>query len=517
MQILSIILFCVCFVYVMRYNLHMFQLNGYKNDEHFVWIKKNIKKQGALVLIIAAFPLNFIKSDFLVFLVNFAVAMICMKYYRFLKKRNNKKKLVYTARMKRMIACDILLTVLGTVIILFLDNLSGYGIYVIMLMTLLQPMLVIVVNILNFPIEKAIKEYYINDAKKILRNDKDLVVIGVTGSYGKTSLKFYLENLLKDSFNVLATPGSYNTPMGVVKTIRESLKSTHEIFICEMGARRVGEIKEICDIVHPAHGVITAVGPQHLETFLSIDNILDTKFELADALPEEGMLFLNGDNELICKKAAQYGNVTLYAANSNGMYRTENITLTQSGTHFGVITPSGERCEFQTRLIGEYNVINILGAIAVANSMGITLKELKVPVRRIQAVPHRMQILEKGNLTIIDDAFNSNPAGSKAAVETLKMFDGLRILITPGMVELGEMEEEFNYRFGAYAAQCCDYIYLVGKKRTEPIKRGIMEEQFESDRCIVCESFNEAMTQASALKADKHKYILLENDLPDNY
>lgn len=260
MRILSSILFCICFVYVMRYNLHMFQLNGYKNDEHFVWLKKNIKRQGALFLIIAALLLNFIKNDFWVFLVNFAVAMICIKYYMFLKKVNNKKKLVYTARMKRMIVCDILLAVLGIVVILCIDYLSGYGIYVIMLMVLLQPILVIAVNILNFPIEEVIKKHYINDAKKILRSNQNLVVIGVTGSYGKTSLKFYLESLLKDRFNVLVTPGSYNTPMGVVKTIRESLKSMHEIFICEMGARRVGEISEICDIVNPTHGVITAVG-----------------------------------------------------------------------------------------------------------------------------------------------------------------------------------------------------------------------------------------------------------------
>lgn len=259
MRILSSILFCICFVYVMRYNLHMFQLNGYKNDEHFVWLKKNIKRQGALFLIIVALLLNFIKNDFWVFLVNFAVAMICIKYYMFLKKVNNKKKLVYTARMKRMIVCDILLAVLGIVVILCIDYLSGYGIYVIMLMVLLQPILVIAVNILNFPIEEVIKKHYINDAKKILRSNQNLVVIGVTGSYGKTSLKFYLESLLKDRFNVLVTPGSYNTPMGVVKTIRESLKSMHEIFICEMGARRVGEISEICDIVNPTHGVITAV------------------------------------------------------------------------------------------------------------------------------------------------------------------------------------------------------------------------------------------------------------------
>ena len=119
----------------------------------------------------------------------------------------------------------------------------------------------------------------------------NLAVIGVTGSYGKTSVKFYLNTLLKAKYNVLMTPESYNTPMGVVKTVRGSLRATHEIFICEMGAKYVGDIKELCDIVHPKHGIITSIGPQHLESFKSLQNVINTKFELADALPKDGMLF----------------------------------------------------------------------------------------------------------------------------------------------------------------------------------------------------------------------------------
>ena len=124
---------------------------------------------------------------------------------------------------------------------------------------------------------------------------------------------------------------------------------------------------------------------------------------------------------------------------------------------------------------------------------------------------------EHGLVTIIDDAYNSNPIGSKAAVETLAMFDGIRILITPGMVELGEKEEEYNFKFGTYAADCCDYILLVGKKRAQPILEGVRSKGFPQERCLVYDKLEEAMAYAYTIKGQGHKYILLENDLPDNY
>mgnify|MGYP002679592906 FL=1 len=531
-SILCTVLTLPAFLYVLRYNLHMFQLNGYKNGEHIHWLKKNVSRQYLLILIGISGILSMCLPHIVTLLLQTAAALICMKYYLYLKKTNTKKKLVYTARVKRLILTDSILVILLlalTGVFLGVSRIAG----AFAILTALQIIALVIVNWINRPVEGMINQHYINDAKKKLRSVPDLTVIGVTGSYGKTSVKYYLDTLLKEHFEVLITPESYNTPMGVVKTIRSSLKPSHQIFICEMGARHVGDIKEICDIVHPEHGIITSVGPQHLETFFNMDNIVNTKFELADALPEVGLLFLNGDNEYIRNHSGKYKNKIFYTTGEwakarelesqieegevSRYYQTGDVKLSRTGTEFTVTAPDGEKETFQMRLLGEHNVINVAGAVAVANTLGIPLKQLKVPVRRIQPVAHRMQLLERGNYTIIDDAFNSNPVGSRAAVETLKQFEGVRILITPGMVELGEKEEEYNYKFGTYAADCCDYILLVGEKHTAPIHKGVLESGFSQERCRVFEKLEDALSFAYSIKAEGHKFILLENDLPDNY
>ncbi len=531
-SILCAVLTLPAFLYVLRYNLHMFQLNGYKNGEHIHWLKKNVSRQYLLILIGISGILSMCLPGIVTLLLQTAAVLICMKYYLYLKKTNTKKKLVYTARVKRLILTDSILVILLLVLTgVFLGVSRIAGAFAVL--TTLQIIALVIVNWINRPVEGMINQHYINDAKKKLRSVPDLTVIGVTGSYGKTSVKYYLDTLLKEHFEVLITPESYNTPMGVVKTIRSSLKPSHQIFICEMGARHVGDIKEICDIVHPEHGIITSVGPQHLETFFNMDNIVNTKFELADALPEVGLLFLNGDNEYIRNHSGKYKNKIFYTTGEWAKarelesqieegevpqyYQTGDVKLSRTGTAFTVTAPDGEKETFQMRLLGEHNVINVAGAVAVANTLGIPLKQLKVPVRRIQPVAHRMQLLERGNYTIIDDAFNSNPVGSRAAVETLKQFEGVRILITPGMVELGEKEEEYNYKFGTYAADCCDYILLVGEKHTAPIHKGVLESGFSQERCRVFEKLEDALSFAYSIKAEGHKFILLENDLPDNY
>lgn len=532
----------VCY-FVMRYNLHMIQLNGYKNKEHIGWLKKNSRKQRLLVslaivalgaIVVAILSVAGKKDMFAgritIYILSALIWLICLRYYLYLKKSNTKKKLVFTKRVKRLVVTDAILVLGLTAAGIFLFDgkfISAFD----NIKIALQPVLVLACNYINAPIEKGINNYYINDAKKRLRANKDMIIVGITGSYGKTSMKFYLETLLREHFNVLVTPESFNTPMGIVRTVREHLTPMHEIFLCEMGARHVGDIKELCDIVHPMHGVITSVGPQHLETFFNIENVTNTKFELADAIKGKGKLFLNGDNELIINKCSEYDNkVMYYTENVSGVgnvtdtdsgsivgYRTKDIKLSPLGTEFTVIAPDGSKETFNTRLIGSHNVVNIVGAISVACELGVELKKLKTAVRRIQPVPHRLQLLERGNYTIIDDAFNSNPVGSKVAVETLAMFDGVRILVTPGMVELGEKEEEYNYKFGTYAAKCCDYILLVGKKHTEPIKQGVIDSGFDEDKCKVYDTLEEAMQFAYSINQKGHKYILLENDLPDNY
>ncbi len=515
--IIAAILSAYSIFLTMRHNMHMFQLNGYKNDEHINWIKKNLRQQwllgfGMVFGIIRLF-LPFTAVDIIIYLT----LLLDILVYRAMRRLNTKKKLVYTARVKRMI---VTIAILVAAIIILVAVFCGLkpltGLFIILVSA--QWFMNIVANVINHPIEKAISNYYINDAKKKLRDAKNLKIIGVTGSYGKTSMKFFLQTLLQSKYNVLVTPGNFNTPLGVTITVRNYLKPTHEIFICEMGARRVGEIKEVCDIAHPDFGIITSVGPQHLETFFSMENIQKTKFELADALPAGGKLFLNGDNEYIQQKATEYPEKTFYYSEKEGEgYQAVDVSVSQFGTEFTVVTPNGESERFQMKLIGAHNVINVVGAIAVANNLGLSLKELKVPVRRLQPVEHRMQMREQGLVTVIDDAYNSNPVGSKAAVETLAMFEGIRILITPGMVELGDKEEEYNYKFGTYAADCCDYILLVGKKHTKPIKEGVLSKGFPADKCLVYDKLEDAVSYAYAIKGQGHKYILLENDLPDNY
>ena len=512
------------FFYTLRFNLHMLQLNGYDNEEHMQWLKNNGGKQRFLIILFVCVPLLGIIPNAVTVIISILLLYIDIRIYVFLKSVFTKKKLVFTTRAKRLVFTSVLLGLILSAVSGLLFRFTGFGGVMsgACLAVCLVPYILLLANIINRPAEKMVRQYYINDAKKILKQNSHIKMIGITGSYGKTSVKFYLNTLLSAKYNVLVTPESYNTPMGVVKTIREQMKSSHEIFVCEMGARKVGEIKEICDIVHPQDGLITSIGPQHLETFFNMDNIVKTKFELGDALPEGGILFLNGDNEYITgnleKNGSRYHDTVMYGENVKGNgYHTENVRVSDMGTTFTVVTPGGEKAEFTTRLIGAHNVINVLGAIAVAHTYGIPLSELKVPVRRLQPAEHRLQLIDHGNVAIIDDTFNSNPIGSKAAVEMLALFEGTRILITPGMVELGEKEEEYNFKYGTYAADCCDYIYLVGVKRTRPIYEGILSKGFDEGRVKAVDTLQDAMKLANNLKSDKKKYILLENDLPDNY
>jgi UDP-N-acetylmuramoyl-tripeptide--D-alanyl-D-alanine ligase len=304
--------------------------------------------------------------------------------------------------------------------------------------------------------------------------------------------------------------------MGVVKTIRNELRPTHEIFICEMGMMFKGDIAELCDIAKPKHSMITSIGPQHLQTMKTLDNIIDEKFSITDCITQ-GNVFLNYDNEHI-RDYELDNNIIKYGLSENAAdYRAFDISLSEKGTSFTVTAPDEQSAVFETPLIGEHNVQNIVGAIAVAHCLGIELSELVLPVKRLEPVEHRLQIIDKGDVIVIDDAFNSNPAGAKAALDTLKLFEGEKILITPGMVGLGEKSHELNKTFGKQAAESCDYAVLIGQKQAPPIKEGLSQAGFDEEKIHVFDSFNEGMEFANKLQTQGKKIILIENDLPDNY
>lgn len=511
--------------------MHMFQLNSYSPREQLEWWKKNRKDLWIraifpeLYFIFAAVTAlwGYIDGNVAVWTLTDLLPYIgaAMLFIGAIPavlgfKKPAKKKLVFTPRVIRM--CITMTLVYGAVCALsfiFLYNSKLYFAVVTILpwFCVFMPCLA---NFINKPIEKAVNNHYINDAKRIISELPNTTVIGITGSYGKTSTKYYLEKLLSAKYNVLMTPGSYNTTMGVVKVVRGMLNATHEIFLCEMGAKGVGEIKEICDIVHPKHSIITSIGEQHLETFGSIENIIKTKFEIADAVTD-GTVFLNCDNEHIRNHDINKNKVTYGIEGGAWDYTASDIKVTEKGTSFTVHHEDEEK-QFSTKLLGEHNVQNILGAIAVSHELGISFDELVYPVKRLEAVPHRMEILDKGNgVTVIDDAFNSNPAGAKAALKTLSKFDALRIVATPGMIELGEREYQLNKELGMDAADCCDIAILVGERQAPPIKEGLLAKNFPENHIIVAKDLNEAMKSAYSIQPGRKRVILLENDLPDNF
>ena len=490
--------------------LHMFQLNGYKPGTHRRWLSRNLGVfvPGILVMVAAAATMYWGG-------IWVAVASVLCAALQWPRKA--KKPLVFTKRVIRQCVTLTLLTVLALVGSSMLSFALHFG--VIGVMALTAPLWVMVANFCNKPVEAAINRWFLNDAKRILKSCPDLLTIGVTGSYGKTSVKYILRTLLQAKYDCLMTPESYNTPMGVVLTVRNHLRPTHEVFVCEMGARNVGDIKELCDIVHPGFGIITSVGPQHLETFGSIENVKKTKFELADALPETGTLFLNGEDENIASYRHHVKNpVVTYGLHEGCDYYATDLSASSRGTTFTAHGPGGVTETFTAAMLGKHNVINIMGAIAICCELGIPLSKLKPQVRKLESVPHRLQLLHRGAVTVIDDAYNSNPSGSRAAIDALALFEGFKVLVTPGMVELGDRQDELNKAFGAYAAGVCDYVVLVGRKQAGPIREGLLEAGYPPEKIYVADALADGLEKAYGVSPmGQEKVILLENDLPDNF
>ncbi len=436
------------------------------------------------------------------------------------KKQQVKKPLVYTARIKRLyftLAVLVLLinTLLATVLFKGITAFIHVPATVLcFLPVILASVMVLLAAIIMLPVEKGIAKWYVNDAKKRLQARPDLKIVAITGSYGKTSTKFILSTILSEKFACLTPPSSYNTTMGVVRVIRERLQPDDEVFICEMGSRHIGDIKEICDFVHPHNAIITSIGPQHLDTFLSIEGVKKGKFELIEALNEGGIaVFSSGNSDILelhekatCKK------LTAGFLETDGV-RAENITVGCSGSAFTLKDKNGEKAECSTVLLGKHNISNILVAAAMALEMGLSLKEVTRGISRIKPVEHRLQIVQQKPVTIIDDAFNSSPNGAAAALQVLSGFTGRRIIVTPGFVELGEDEDKYHFELGERIKESADVAILVGKKRTERIKEGL--EGFKGTVYQVS-SLSEATETLKNITV-AGDVVLFENDLPDNF
>ena len=508
-------LYALLWAAVVRYDVHMFQHNSYREERYARWFRGGYKF-GRAAIIAALAIVGFISNP--VFIGFSAVFMSVMAWREF--RTTYKKPIVYTMRVKRLIVSAALLTIAAVAVAeIFAPQIA----MPIALALLILPIVMLTANLVNKPLEAAISRWYYNDAKRILRSMPQLTIIGVTGSFGKTSTKHYLYRILSEKYNVLMTPGNFNTTLGVIRTVREHLKPHHQIFIVEMGAKQVGDIKEICDLVHPTIGIVTAVGEMHLETFHTQENILRTKFELIDALPADGLGVVNLDSEPIASRTMNHKcRVLGYAIdNTSADYLAQEIDYAASDTSFAIKTADALREGYTTHLAGRGNILNLLAAVAVADHLQVSESMQKRAMRQIEQIEHRLSVRRTaGGITIIDDAYNSNPTGAKMALEVLRNFrrmeGGRRIVVTPGFVELGERQAELNRELGREIASACDIAIVVNKTNREAISSGILGQEFNKNNLIEVDSFADASARlASMMRAGD--VILYENDLPDSF
>lgn len=502
----------IFFIMIAKYDIHMFQLSSYRYSRYFRWlVPGNIisgKRFYALLMLVPAFFPNAVG-------LGFATSMALWAWIDALREKF-KTPLVYTMRVKRLFATNIILfAVIAALAILFAGK---WAITIIGAELVLSNLIMLLANLVNTPIEKAINRHYYNDAKHIIESHRGLIIIGVTGSFGKTSTKNYLASVLAEKYNVLVTPGNFNTLLGVIRTIREQLRPYHQVFIVEMGAKQKNDIKEICDLVHPTIGIVTAVGEMHLETFKCVENIQDTKFELINSLPANGLGVINNDSEYIkdYKGITSRCKLLKYAVDNDGDYKATDVVYGTNGVSFTL----GDNQQYSSRLLGIGNLLNILASIAVADYLEVPVNKQKNAIARLQPVEHRLSMKVANGITVLDDAYNSNPQGAKMGLEVLKNFavgeGNKRIVITPGFVEMGARQTEANKELGRTIAQSCDYAIIVNAVNREAIKGGIEEGGLPAEKYFLADSLNHAHQQlAKILRAGD--VVLYENDLPDNF
>lgn len=450
-------------------------------------------------------------------------------------KSKTKKKLVFTSRVIRLFFTFILTSIIILTFAFFFTampidefTLSSWNFFkfnaFLLFVSIIAPLIVIVSNFMNLPIEKFIQFVYFTKAKNKLKNSA-LTNICITGSYGKTSAKFFTATLLKEKYKTLFTPSSFNTPMGISKIINTENLSNYKYFVCEMGADHKGDINILCKLVNPNFGILTSIDIQHLETFGTLQNIISTKLSLLKNVNKNGFAIYNYDSEILkesiknCYIEAKLFSYSIFEENLKDCFIVaKEIKHTRGGLEFIALFKSGEIINVKTKLLGLHNVSNLLAAILCSKLLGLSIEDIEKGLKKIEPVEHRLQLIDSGSgVLVLDDAFNSNIKGAFEALRVLKEIEGgKKIIITPGIIELGEKQDEINHTFGRYISQFADVAILVGKNQTKKILSGLKEMNFNDNNIKCVASLNEAQEILKEI-VRIGDVVLFENDLPDTY
>jgi len=304
-------------------------------------------------------------------------------------------------------------------------------------------------------------------------------LVGVTGSAGKTTTKEAIAHVLAARFRVLKSEGNFNNHFGLPLMLLK-LEPEHDVAVIEMGMSHAGEIRALAKIAQPEIGVVTNVAPVHLEFFDSIAGIARAKYELIESLPSSGTAVLNADDEYVSQFGRDFkGKVVTYGTRATADIRAENVqTRGAEGSEFDVLVGGG-REHARLPLVGEHNILNALAAVAVGLARGLTPAEAVGALATLAPPDKRGQVLQLGNITIINDCYNSNPKALHAMVDALAAMKATRRIVVAGeMLELGPAGAELHRAAGQH---------IAGKKAEEKIDillgvRGLAQHMVEGAR-----------------------------------
>ena len=370
----------------------------------------------------------------------------------------------------------------------------------------------------SHPVSIWIKNRIIKKATRKRERLKNLLVIGITGSYGKSSMKEILFTILKDNFNTIKTPKNINADIGIAKVFLKDATEKHDVFIVEMGAYKRGEIQKTTNMIKPQIGILTGINPQHISLFGSLQNIQKAKYELMESLPSKGLAIFNGDNENVRALYRQCKNPKrLYSTNPSIDHGSQKVLVseisnTPKGLEISVYEDGEENVILKAPLLGKHNATNIVGAVTVARELGIDYTDIKRALLKVKAPPHTLQ-LKKGikDSIVIDDAYASNEDGVSAALKVLDTLKGnKKICILQPLIELGDSAERVHKKIANEIAKVCDYLIVTSRDYYSIILKEAIDNGMSKDNIFCLLRPQEALRKAQEL-INKDDIVLVEN------
>jgi len=380
---------------------------------------------------------------------------------------------------------------------------------------ILTPLITSIIVVLAQPFTVIFFRNKIIKKAKLRREEfKNLLVVGITGSYGKTSTKEFLAEIIAKNFKVLKTEEHQNSEVGISLCILNDLNESHDVFVCEMGAYNRGGIKLLCDIAKPKIGILTGINEQHMAIFGSQENIIRTKFELIQALPEDGLAILNGSDAKIKNYNAKFKNIKICSTKEKMDIWAENIKVDKESISFRVLSKDKKSANFKVNLLGVHNVENILMAAAAARELGMTLREISLACKKIKPEKGGMKFLKnKKGVNIIDSSYSANPNGVVADLEYLKTWEGKKIIVMPCLIELGSASINVHKKIGEKIGEVCDLAVITTKERFEEIKEGAAKSGMKAENILLLGDPKEIYNKIESF-CKKGDTILLEGRLP---